>query len=964
MADNKNIQKIFSLTDYRRLQLTSKIPERTRETYREYGYYSMGGPFGQIGLTNVYRLDFTNDTNVLNIHNYLNVRRGLAAAAGNSNFGYFGGGGIPSLASSVERIDYANDVATPSFRGSLSLARDRLAAAGNSNFGYFGGGGGPVSTVDRIDYSNDLATATIRGPLSFARQSVGAAFSNSKYGYFTGGSLILFGVPAFSTIDRIDYSNDIVLPSIRGPLSSARRYAAGIGNLNYGYSGGGRNSPANAISLVDRIDYSNDTAQSSPRGNLVQARTNLGATGNSNFAWFMGGFSSMIDRVDYANDTITATSRGRLDRELYGGQATSSHSFGGSPNSSYASNFTFPTVPNAGYFGGGSDGTNNLASIDKVDYANDTATASVRSALSLARFGLGSVGNGNFGYFAGGRVAPTNYSTIDRIEYSSDTQNTIVRGPLSSARPYLGGTGNANFGYFYGSSTPTSVVDRIEYSTDTSTASIRGPLSFSRAFAETSATGNLNFGYFGGGYNPGINVSNIDRVDYANDTMTALARNKLIVSRRRLTATGNNNFGHFAGGTSPLSSIERIDYSNDTATTSFKGPLSLAREGLSSTGNSNFGYFGGGSPGPLSTIDRINYSNDTAIAQVRGPLPVAKRQTAATSPLSYGGAPIYSTNPLPQVFQKQITFNDANTLDLPFKRVLGSYGYFGGGSFPSLYSTVNRIDYSNDTTNASIRGPLSSTRYSHQATGNSNFGYFAGGRISTPAPIVSSNDRIDYSNDLASSVIRGPLASTSYFTNAISSNSFGYFDGFGNISKFDYSNDNATSIQRFVRVRGQSRYGLSGNLNFAYYAGGGITGGSGAVSLIDRLNFSNDSGNSVYRGNLTFNKSEPTSVGNNNFGYVGGARSPSLTTITAVDRIDYSNDTATAIFRFNLDRFRVASTGNQSFGYFAMGGVTEGNSVNSQIYRLNYSNDTSVVVRSNTTYSSWFARGTTNARNS
>jgi hypothetical protein len=310
-------------------------------------------------------------------------------------------------------------------------------------------------------------------------------------------------------------------------------------------------------------------------------------------------------------------------------------------------------------------------------------------------------------------------------------------------------------------------------------------------------------------------------------------------------------------------------------------------------------------------------------------------------------------------------WNDSNTLDLPFKRVLGSYGYFGGGNVPSLYSTINRIDYSNDTTNASIRGPLSQTRYSHQATGNSNFGYFAGGRVvAEPSPIVSSNDRIDYSNDLASSVIRGPLASTSYFTNAISSNSFGYFDGFGNISKFDYSNDNATSIQRFVRVRSANRYGLSGNLNFAYYAGGGAAGGGGAASLIDRLNFSNDSGNSVYRGNLTFNKSEPTSVGNNNFGYVGGARSASPTTITAVDRIDYSNDTATAIFRFNLDRFRNASTGNSNFGYFAMGAVTAGNSVNSQIYRLDYSNDTSVVVRSNTTYSSWFARGTTNARNS
>ena len=184
------------------------------------------------------------------------------------------------------------------------------------------------------------------------------------------------------------------------------------------------------------------------------------------------------------------------------------------------------------------------------------------------------------------------------------------------------------------------------------------------------------------------------------------------------------------------------------------------------------------------------------------------------------------------------------------------------------------------------------------------------------------------------------------------------------LSKLDYSNDSQTSVTKFTRVRGQNRYGLSGNSNFAYYAGGGSTDGGLALSRVDRLNFSNDSGNSVYRGNLVFNKSECDSVGNNNFGYVGGGRSPSPITVTAVDRIDYSNDTATTSLRFNLDRFRNTSTGNQSFGYFAMGALTTGAGVFSTIHRLDYSNDTSVSIRPNTTYSSWFARGITNSRNS
>jgi hypothetical protein len=55
-----------------------------------------------------------------------------------------------------------------------------------------------------------------------------------------------------------------------------------------------------------------------------------------------------------------------------------------------------------------------------------------------------------------------------------------------------------------------------------------------------------------------------------------------------------------------------------------------------------------------------------------------------------------------------------------------SFGYFGGG-FPGSVSTVDRIDYSNDTATASPKGPLSAARYRLAATGNSSFGYFGGG---------------------------------------------------------------------------------------------------------------------------------------------------------------------------------------------------------------------------------------------
>ena len=106
----------------------------------------------------------------------------------------------------------------------------------------------------------------------------------------------------------------------------------------------------------------------------------------------------------------------------------------------------------------------------------------------------------------------------------------------------------------------------------------------------------LPFGYFGGG-GPGP-YSTVDRINYSNDTATAVAKgplsNPASGGRRQLAATGNQSFGYFGGGLPADSTVDRIDYSNDTATAVLKGPLSSARSHLAATGNDDFGYFGGG----------------------------------------------------------------------------------------------------------------------------------------------------------------------------------------------------------------------------------------------------------------------------------------------------------------------------------------------------------------------------------
>jgi hypothetical protein len=100
----------------------------------------------------------------------------------------------------------------------------------------------------------------------------------------------------------------------------------------------------------------------------------------------------------------------------------------------------------------------------------------------LARYKLTATGNNDYGWFGGG-IDGSYFSTVQRITYATDTATASVRGPLSSVRAAMGAAGNTTDGWFGGGENPvTSTVDRITYATDTATASVRGPLSLARTY--------------------------------------------------------------------------------------------------------------------------------------------------------------------------------------------------------------------------------------------------------------------------------------------------------------------------------------------------------------------------------------------------------------------------------------------------------------------------------------------------
>jgi len=975
-----NIRGVFGLSDYRKRQLSGLVPEKIRPVFREYGYFGGGGGNGGSGpLSLVDRIDYSNDTTLPSIRGPLASAIYAGAAAGNSNFGYYVGGIFPvnNLSCKVNRIDYSNDTVDASLRSSLTIGRSGIGGSGNSNFGYFAGGryiASPdtnTSLVDRINYSNDNITPTFRGPLAFAGRMNGGT-SNSDYGWYSGKTTEL-GFTATSRVERTDFSNDNNIALVRGDISPTIIFRGATGNSNFGYFAGGLGNN----SEIHRIEYSNDTALSLPRALLSLARDLSAGTGNSNFGYFGGGYTqssiprTTVDRIDYSNDTVTATARAPLSgakgRAL---AATSSASFGGTPNSLFASNYKFPTVPNAGYFSGGRDSDLiDVFTIQKIDYSNDTASTSTRSGLptNFGSITSGATSNSNFGYIAGGGPGGPVYSVIRRLDYSNDNAPTSLRGNLSVARN-IGDScaGNSDFGYFYGG----SILDRIDYSNDLLDVPTRATLN--QIGGIRGATGTSNFGYFGGGApSPTTSTSSIEKIDYSNDTLIPPV-SFLEKNVRSLAVTGNQSFGYFgAGRTSPgsadISDIQRLDYSNDTQNSPSRSNLTFTEQRIAATGNNNFGYFSGGgsNAGVNSQVCRLNYANDTAIASARGSFPSGRVYHAGLSPLEYGGAPIYFTNQLPQVLQDQITFDDSNTLELPYKRALGSYIYVGsGGGGSTSGSSLDRIDYSNDSVIASRRMLLFNNRQSYASVGNKNFGYFGGGY--KPGGITAQVDRIDYSSDTDGPRIRGSLIGARRYLAGTSSDNYGYLGG-GNtfssrISRIDFSNDIATST---VSPLLSSRYFLqsTGNKNFGYFGGGKF--GSPIYSFVERLQYSNDLSSVLVRGSLSSSRYKLQATGNSNFGYFGGGRPSPSTQVSTVDRMNYSNDTQTISARGVLQatRYRGCASGNSDFGYF-IGGYP-GPLANQSIFeRIDYSNDTSSSYRGRLVSNKFNTDATTNARNS
>ena len=288
-------------------------------------------------------------------------------------------------------------------------------------------GGGPDIGINRMLFATDTAAQSYRGPIFTNAAWAGSSFT-FDYGWLAGGA---WPSISGSVIQRLTFASDTAGMSTRGPLQNNKYSLAGTGNTTNGWFGGGRTIGGGylPVSTVDRITYATDTTIASARGPLSSARGALAATGTPAYGWFGAGtlsgyiITTTINRITYATDTGTAPARGTLSSATYGLAAcTDSTTYG--------------------WFGGGIDGAPSYAkksSVQRITFATDTTTASIRGPLSAVAGRLASTASNTYGWFGGGWNGPAYLSTVNRIEYANDTTTASVRGPLSSATYTLSG---------------------------------------------------------------------------------------------------------------------------------------------------------------------------------------------------------------------------------------------------------------------------------------------------------------------------------------------------------------------------------------------------------------------------------------------------------------------------------------------------------------------------------------------
>lgn len=276
--------------------------------------------------------------------------------------------------------------------------------------------------------------------------------------------------------------------------------------------------------------------------------------------------------------------------------------------------------------------------------------------------------------------------------------------------------------------------------------------------------------------------------------------------------------------------------------------------------------------------------------------------------------------------------------------------YFGGGS-PGPVSTVDRLTYSTQTTEAVPGAALYIARQEPGANSSPLAGYWSGGHAPSAGPSpISSTDKVTYSTETGERLpATANLSAARYNMGTTGNSTQGYFSG-GSVAfssshrqetnKLTYSSD-TMAYTPSANIPQLHSMGAEGGITAGYICGGIGPGGT-ALAPTYKIVFGTDTQSAAPSANLTFARWGTGAMGNRFKMYITGGESHSGGG-SVVERLDFIHETTARAPSANLPtaiaKAYTGAAANQSSGFLAGGPGPVSN-----VGRIDFDSETAVQV--------------------
>jgi len=282
-------------------------------------------------------------------------------------------------------------------------------------------------------------------------------------------------------------------------------------------------------------------------------------------------------------------------------------------------------------------GFQSTTTVQRINFATDTAIASIRGSLSIAAYSMFGIKNSTYAWFGSGYLntmdsywsyypAPSSITNINRITFASDMNIAQIKSAMPAhiidqqavsnkndsgwlaggktldtrGYPYYYGYDSYYHGYYWPFNLSSSSVIKITFASDNLAATFKAPLAANNG--GISGISNSQAGWFAGGW---CSADWYDNYWYHHGWYHDYWRNYYWID------------GYYRWYYADIAStlVQKIEFAIDTVKASIRGQFPTAVYHTSSVGNDTYGWFAASNN---THIYRITFASDTVSALVRG----------------------------------------------------------------------------------------------------------------------------------------------------------------------------------------------------------------------------------------------------------------------------------------------------------------------------------------------------------